>query len=118
MLQPKYETTRSRDRIERFTVALYHTSPDEFREILRREFDARYLLVDAVRLFQNRYEAGIPFDAEELPRESAAFLLLDNDKSIYGTIPGYRLLYQSNQRAPRFRLYDLVDSEEAAGRAR
>jgi hypothetical protein len=113
VLQPKYETARSRDRIERFTMGLYHESPAEFREILLREFDARYLLVDAPFLLKSRYAAGIPL-ATATPRlGSAAYLLLQNDRKYYGTIPGYRLLYESHPRVPRFRLYDLADPDEA-----
>jgi len=108
VLQPKYETSRSRDRIERFITALYHTSSSEFHEILRREFDARYLLVNVPFMLHSRYEAGIRADASP-PPGSAASRLLAMDRSIYGTIPGYR--YQSHPRAPRLRLYDLVDGE-------
>lgn len=111
VLQPKYETTRSRDRIERFTTSLYHASPAEFREILRRDFDARYLLIDAPFLWARRYEAGVRLDARAPPSGSAAFSLLTNDRSLYGTLPGYRLLYESAPRSPRFRLYELVGDE-------
>jgi len=113
VLQPKYETARSRDRIERFTNGLYHASPAGFREILRRDFDARYLLVDAPFLRRSRYAAGIPLDVAALPPGSAASRLLTNDRNLYGTVPGFRLLYQSRARAPRFRLYDLADPGEA-----
>jgi len=109
VLQPKYETTRSRDRIERFTMGLYHTSPQEFRETLRVDFDARYLLVDVPFLLKGRYAAGIPLDGSKLPTGSAASLLLTNDRNLYQAIPGYRLIYESNPHLSRFRLYDLVD---------
>jgi hypothetical protein len=113
VLQPKYETSRSRDRIERFTMGLYHASPAEFREILRRDFDARYLLVDQPFLLKSRYAAGISLDASTLPSGSAASYLLTHDRMVYGAVPGYRLLYQSQAQAPRFRLYDLADPNEA-----
>lgn len=109
VLQPKYETRRSRERIERFTMGLYHASPAEFRRILRQEFGARYLLVDPAFLFKNRYMAGVPFEATVPPPGSAAFSLLTNDRDVYGSIPGYRLLYESRPRMPAFRLYDLVE---------
>lgn len=113
VLQPKYETTRSRDRIERFTKGLFHESSKDFREILRSEFDASYLLIDAQRLWSNRYAAGIPFSKGPQPG-SAASRLLNSDRNIYGTIPGYRLLYQSHPQAPRYRLYDLVDRDRVS----
>jgi hypothetical protein len=116
VLQPKYETARSRERIERFTKGLYHASPARFREILRRDFDARYLLVNAQFLLKSRYAAGIPLDAATPPPGSAAFYLLTDDRKFYGTLPGYRLLYQSHPRVPRFRLYDLADPDEAGAR--
>lgn len=105
VLQPKYETARSRARIQRFTTALYEATPEAFREILRREFDARYLLVDRSYLWTVRYEAGLPSDARTPPRGSAAFALLNRDPL---AIPGYRLLFESPPSG-RFRLYALED---------
>jgi len=116
VLQPKYETLRSRDRIERFTMGLFHTSPEAFRETLRRDFDARYLLVDMPFLWKSRYAAGLPLDASVPPARSAASLLLTNDRNIYKSIPGYRLLYESSSRAPLFRLYDLAGGARAGSR--
>ncbi|MFQ5417337.1 MAG: hypothetical protein ACE5FL_09860 [Myxococcota bacterium] len=114
VLQPKYETTRSRDRIERFTRGLYATTPAQFKELLRGEFDARYLIVDSPFLWGTRYEAGLPQDIPGPPRNSAAFRLLHRDAAVYGSIPGYRLLFESS--APtRFRLYELSNGGDAAG---
>ncbi len=113
VLQPKYETARSRARIERFVVGLYHESPAAFAHVLRSEFQARYLLIDAGFLRGVRYEAGLRNDSRAPPSNTAAYRLLSNSPSHYGKIPGYRLLYASHEfrargRAPRYRLYDLV----------
>jgi hypothetical protein len=116
VLQPKYETARSRARIERFVVGLYHESPEAFARILRSEFRARYLLIDAPFLRGCRYEAGLRNDSGPLSGESAAYWLLNNTRSRYGWIPGYRLLYESRifkarTRAPRYRLYELAGDD-------
>jgi hypothetical protein len=109
VLQPKYEIARSRARIERFTLGLYHETPEAFHALLRRDFAARYLLVDKTFLWDIRYEAGLRASARTPPPDSAAFLLLNNDPQVYGSVPGYRLLYRSENA--RYRLYELVDAE-------
>jgi hypothetical protein len=109
VLQPKYEMARSRARIARFTLGLYHETPEAFHELLRRDFDARYLLVDKTFLWDIRYEAGLRAAARTPPPDSAAFRLLHNDPVVYGSVPGYRLLYRSVNPVSRYRLYELVD---------
>ncbi len=110
ILQPKYETTRSRDRIERFMVGIYSESPDAYREILRQEFGARYLIIDMPLLWRSRYTGGIPKNANAPPMGTAAHLLLNNNKAVYQSVPGYRFLFESRKLHPRYRLYELDDS--------
>jgi hypothetical protein len=117
VLQPKYETPRSRARIERFIVGLYHESPEAFARILENEFQARYLLIDAGFLRRARYEAGLRNDSRPPARGSAAYRLLSDVRNSYSTIPGYRLLYESRGlerrvKVPRYRLYDLAPEGE------
>jgi hypothetical protein len=107
VLQPKYETRRSRDRIERFVNALYHRSPAGFRSVLIDDFDARYLLVDLPLLFDSRYQAGIPHAEARVPAASAAAALLNPALEVYGAVPGFRLLYRSPGDLSLIRIYDL-----------
>jgi hypothetical protein len=78
---------------------------------LRRDFDARYLLVDKTFLWDIRYEAGLPSRAPTPPPAGAAFRLLHNDPEVYGSVPGYRLLYRSLNPISRYRIYELIDAE-------
>lgn len=116
VLQPKWERGRSRRRVELFWNAFYHGSPDELREMLRDEFDSRYLLVDRFTLWilrASRRVAGIvPSRMTPLPG-SAAEALLDPDTPTHGFELIWRspqTIVQSNgQPSDFFRLYRLED---------
>jgi hypothetical protein len=110
VLQPKYETARSRRRIERFELAFHHESPEAFAEILRREFDADYLLVDTAVLWFARYEAGLsPKRRRPIPGTAAAALMA-RDLQKLGEISGYRLLAVGDRRTSRMRLFELLEA--------
>jgi hypothetical protein len=111
VLQPKYETNRSRRRIERFESAFYHESPDAFAWILRDEFDADYLLVDIGFLAFAAYEAGLPPTAHGPIPGTAAAALMAADVAALRRIPGYRLLAIAGGRTARMRLFELVPPE-------
>jgi hypothetical protein len=114
VLQPKYETRRSRERIERFLMSLYHDSPARFQRLLRDEFHARYLLVDIGALWFARYPAGLPRDAPSPPAGSAAELLVRAELPD-APVPGFRLLYASSGRPPVFRLFEVLPAAARAG---
>jgi uncharacterized membrane protein YgdD (TMEM256/DUF423 family) len=107
VLQPKYETRRSRERIEAFVTGLYQQSPEDFRRLLREAFDARYLLVNVPLLWESRYQAGLPYSAPAPPRGSAAEAFLATAREDYGAVPGFRLLYASAREPALFRLYQI-----------
>ena len=107
VLQPKYETRRSRERIERFIEALYRRSPSGFRRVLVDEFGARYLLVDLPLLFDSRYQAGIGYDVAHVPAGSAAAALLHPEAEVYANVAGFRLLYATSGELPLLRIYEL-----------
>jgi hypothetical protein len=119
VLQPKYETARSRDRIETFFTSFYGDSPEAFKELLIRDFKAQYLLIDVPLLWGARYQAGYPMSLPEPPPGSASAELMSPSPAIFGSIPGYRLLYSDTEELPIVRLYELeggpslgaVDSE-------
>jgi hypothetical protein len=107
ILQPKYETPRSRVRIERFLTGLYHGSPAELRALLRESYACRYLLIDVQILWASRYQAGLADDTPEPPPGSAAAALMSPDPRVYAQVPGFRLLYRSPVDPPLWRLYEI-----------
>jgi hypothetical protein len=108
VLQPKYETNRSRRRIERFESAFHFESPSTFAQVLRDEFDADYLLVDAAVLMFTRYEAGVSPTAGKATANTAAAMLLSGKGRELERIPGYRLIATAGGSPPRIRLFELV----------
>ncbi|MDY6905153.1 MAG: hypothetical protein SWH61_10750 [Thermodesulfobacteriota bacterium] len=105
VLQPKYETLSSRQRIEQFLTTFYHGSPEAFYGLLE-EWDCRYLLVDGRTMSALRYQAGLPFSA--VPEAgTAAWSFLSRQAAIYTSVPFFRLIYTSRGMPPTWRLYRL-----------
>ncbi|MFN0243186.1 MAG: hypothetical protein ACKVWV_09875 [Planctomycetota bacterium] len=116
LFQPKWESRRSRARVQGFLDAFFHRSPRELRTLLVENYRCRYLLVDRFTLwFLSRYAAGVPHSASAPPPGSAAEVLLSQDDAVLRGVPGYTLLYRSpasivqSNGAPTdfFRLYRL-----------
>lgn len=105
ILQPKYETRRSRDRIEEFIVSLYTKSPEEFRRLLVDKYKCKYLLVYARQLWTWRYKAGIPMSMSRPPKGTAAEALIKFSPQDLVNAPGYELLYKSPFPSDYMRLY-------------
>lgn len=104
ILQPKYETRRSRLRIESFVTGFFRDSPWEFHRRLKDEFDCDYLLVDVHVMRASRYQAGIP-EGDEPPPGSAASAFLSTDSRIFNEVPGFSLLYVNDATPPTWRFY-------------
>ena len=96
VLQPKYETDRSRRQAEAFLGAFFHGSADALAELLRSRFACRYLLVDRHALWElSRTTAGLRAD-ERAPRAAtAAEVFLADDEARLRAIQGFELLYRS-----------------------
>jgi len=95
VLQPKYETERSRRRAEAFLVTFFQRSPAELRELVRGPFAARTLLIDRYTLWGlSRRTAGLAADELEPRPGTAAALLLDPDP-LRLEESGFTLLYRS-----------------------
>ncbi|MGB2907925.1 MAG: hypothetical protein WBB73_12535 [Candidatus Aminicenantaceae bacterium] len=110
LIQPKYETTRSRRRIEEFMMTFVHDSPDEFRKLLHR-YRCKYLLVDRIWWKGSAYIACMnPAIGLAPPLNSCYSSLCSLDKDTIESVPGYRLLYRSpwGIRGDRYRLF-IVD---------
>ena len=112
MIQPKYETRRSRDRIEAFLGTLFHQPLDAFERLLRERFDARYLLIDVYLVWGAHYQAGLPMSARSPDEGTAAFQLLNPNPRVYRSLPGFKLLYQSEDDTALWRLYELEEAAE------
>jgi hypothetical protein len=116
VLQPKYETERSRRRAEQLVMGFFHDSPEDFRRLVRERFQCRYLVVDRwVMLVDSRYLAGLG-PAQGMPRAGTpAALLTTSEEAVLTGVPGYELLYRSPEglrrpdgsRSDRFRVFRL-----------
>jgi hypothetical protein len=108
LFQPKWESRRSRERVEQLFEAFYHRSPAELRRILLEEYRCRFLVVDRGFFGIQRaswYVAGLPPNRPE-PGTCAA-VLLATDAAELSAIPGYRLLYRSSEPSDFYRLFEL-----------
>ncbi len=109
ILQPKYETQRSRRRAEEFHITFCQGTPDEFRELVKR-YRCRYVLIDRQTMWwATKYIGGIP-NKQELPSPgTAAAAFFSTDANALASVPGYRLLYRSPRelRFDSYRLYEI-----------
>jgi len=110
VLQPKYETRESRERIEAFYTTFMHGTLDELKERMRA-WDCRYLLIDRHILFGGRWILGVPDAQRAPPPGTPAFLFLSTDPGVLATVPGFRLRYRSppELRLDHFRLFERTD---------
>jgi hypothetical protein len=102
-LQPKYEITVSRERIEEFLRAFFFGSRADLAALLER-WDCRYLLVDRTGLWGLRYIAGLPLALRDPIPDTAAAAFLSTDQVRATAVPGFRLLYRTPQ--DRYFLYE------------
>lgn len=111
VLNPKWETAVSRDRVRRFWHALYHQDPRALRHLLQDEWKTDWLLIDRRTLWLNldsRYLAAYRRDEPPRPGTAAALLLAPEP----GEGEGYRLVWSGPDPArPRFRLYALAPAD-------
>ena len=95
LLQPKYETQRSRTRAREFLTRFFHRTPAALREWML-EHDCRYAVFDRFTLgFLSPYLAGLPARTREYPAGSCAELFLSREAAVLESVPGFELLYRS-----------------------
>jgi len=101
VLQPKYETDRSRRQAEVFLTTFFTRTPADMEREMRERFRCRYLLVDRYVLWDlSRPTAGIPA-GERAPRPgTAAEAFLASDEAALRAIPGFELVYRSEAGIP------------------
>lgn len=110
VLQPKYETDRSRRQAEAFLTTFFQRSTEELAELLRERFQCRYLLVDRHVLWDlSRATAGLLASEREPRPGTAAAAFLSSAEDVLAAIPGFELLYRSPAGIPGadYRLFRL-----------
>jgi len=101
VLQPKYETDRSRRAAEAFLTTFFRGSCAELAALLATRFESRYLLVDARMLWdQSRYTAGLGPEVRAPLAGSAAAALLADDEGVLRAIPEFELVYRGRAGLP------------------
>lgn len=93
--QPKYETRRSRERIEEFCTAIYAGSAAQLADYLRAN-RCRWLLVNRVFLGGNATDLGGILPAE-LPRlrDRALLAMMSEEPAEFRRIGPFQLVYQA-----------------------
>lgn len=117
VLQPKWESRASRERVRDVFEHVFERSPEELRRRLVGRYQTRYLLVDRFTLlYLSSYVAGAP-RAPLVPKPgSAAEVLLSQDDAVLRSVPGYTLLWRSpdtlrqsnGEPTDFFRLFELA----------
>lgn len=92
LLQPKYETARSRRRIEEFFHELYHGTPASLKAWMAA-YDCRFLVLDRPWVRGNRNLAGLPLTETRPPAGSPASYMLAFDPELFSRVPGFQLIY-------------------------
>jgi len=110
VLQPKYETDRSRRAAEAFLDTFFRGTPQDLARLMRARFRCRFLLVDARLLWEgSRYTAGLEPGLAAPPAGSAAEALLSDDAARLAALPDFELLYRGRPDLPwvDYRLFQL-----------
>jgi len=101
VLQPKYETDRSRRAAEAFLTTLYEGSSAELATLMETRFRCRYLLIDARLLWEgSRYTAGVAPELTAPPPGSAAEALFTRDEAALVALPEFELVHRGRGDLP------------------
>lgn len=103
VVQPKYESSAARARLEEYRMAATRGTPAELAGFLRRH-RCRWLLLDWHLLWQTRYQAGLRNDATSMDGDTALALAYQGKE-----LPGFRMVWRSGGRRDGMRLYELVE---------
>lgn len=93
--QPKYETVRSRERIESFCRALYRGKPAALAAWMRAH-DCRWLVINRPFTGGNATDLGgiLPSEFARYG-ESAVVALMNDNPNVYRKIPGFEFMHAS-----------------------
>ena len=108
ILQPKYETLRSRERIRDVYTTMFQDTPEALKLLLSK-YRCRYLLVDRMTLrFTMSYAGGIRDMPTPVDSRTAFGRFWNDDTDKVPPPAGYKLLYRSDARGlDLYRLYVL-----------
>jgi hypothetical protein len=111
VLQPKYETERSRRRCEAFFTTFFSGTLEDLQRLLKEDFQSRYLIIDRRLMWSFRSIAGLPQSLEQAPSGTPAASMLSQHPASLQKIPGFRLRYRSppTLRFDLFRVFELQD---------
>jgi len=108
VLQPKYETDRSRRAAEAFWTTFYQGTSADLARLLDERFRCRHLLVDRHVLWDLARGLGGIGPGASAPRPgTAAEAFLSGEEAVLTSIPGFELLYRSPPGIPEadYRLF-------------
>jgi len=97
--QPKYETRRSRERIQAFFDAFYRGTPEDFHRLLASNLQARYFALDLPLIWESRQLGGVRRDARAPTEGTAAWSFLHPDPRLHAHVPGFRMLREAGSGA-------------------
>jgi hypothetical protein len=118
VLQPKWEASEQRRRLQDFLVTFFHGTPEDLRRLLLEKYRCRYVLVDRGLWARTRYIAGLPLAQSAPTPGTAAAALLGAEPGRPDSVPGYRLRYgnptgRSGSASGLLRLYELIEPAAA-----
>jgi hypothetical protein len=106
--QPKYETRRSRERIQAFFDAFYRAAPADFHRHVATDLDARYFALDLPLIWESRQLGGVRRDVKAPPEGTAAWHFLHPDPRLHANVPGFRLLKKGGGARPMWQIYEIT----------
>ena len=110
VLQPKYESTRTRRRIEEFLMTFAHSSTGDFHDLLKR-YGCRFVVIDPIQMWARyQYVTGTPAARQGRPQPgSAAAAFCDPRPGAPPPVGGYRFLYRSPSQSNQslYRVYEV-----------
>ena len=115
VLQPKYETERSRRRAQAFLETFFFGSVEEMHALVAERFACEYVLFDRYTLGRlSPWVAGLPLSDPSPRPGTAAEVFLSTDDEVLECVPGFELVYRSPPTTrgvafDAFRLYRIVD---------
>jgi hypothetical protein len=101
LVQPKYEWTAARARLEEYRMVATRGTPRELADWMRSR-KCRWLLLDWYTLWGTRYQAGLPDSATGMDTDTALALAYQKLP-----LPGFRELWRSGGKRDGMRLYVL-----------
>jgi hypothetical protein len=107
LVQPKYETTSSRRRIETFMRAFSSGSLADYAQLLE-DNQCRFVLTNFDYWSKSFYEMGfVPSQTWRPPVDSPFSWFCSQQPATYRNVPGFELVYQSKNRFGRdyFRIF-------------